>query len=168
LGLTHSLGLECGLVRMGPFLCCIRADDIFCKKNQTMRCLIFSKSGRCNGQKIRPNGYLTQKSIFKIFFNPRHPENILETMINLFIAYKNLKIISKPEINLKKNLPELRYFLGYFKVKKSPNMNSPHQMEPFNRKIECFGALNLHQQYFLSLHLNPTTSLFSLKLMTKK
>jgi hypothetical protein len=82
-------------------------------------------------------------------------------MINLFIAYKNLKIISKPKINLKKNLPELRYFVGYFKVKKSPNMNSPHQMEPFNRKIERFGALNLHQQYFF-LHLNPTTSFSSL------
>jgi hypothetical protein len=38
-------------------------------------------------------------------------------------------------------------------------MNSPHQMEQFDIKIERFGGLNLHQQYFLSLRLNPATSL---------
>jgi hypothetical protein len=63
--------------------------------------LIFSKFGHCNGRKIRPNGSLTQKPIFKKNFDPKHSENTLETMINIFITYKNLKIISKPEINLK-------------------------------------------------------------------
>jgi len=50
---------------------------------------------------------LTQKSIFLKHFDPKHSENTLETMINLFIAYKNLKIISKPET---KNFSSLDIF----------------------------------------------------------
>ena len=42
-----------------------------------------------------------------------------------------------------KNQPEFRYvFSQTLKVKKIPNMNSPHQMKLFDTNIIHFGGLN--------------------------
>jgi hypothetical protein len=42
-------------------------------------------------------------------------------------------------------------FLGVFKVKKIPNLNSPHYTKYFDTKILHFGSLNLFQrQLFFS------------------
>jgi hypothetical protein len=37
-------------------------------------------------------------------------------------------------------------FLGVFKVKKIPNLNSPHYTKYFDTKILHFGSLNLFQR----------------------
>jgi hypothetical protein len=56
-------------------------------------------------------------------------------MINLFIALKNF-----PD---NQNQPELRsVFFTNFKGKTTLNINSLHQMKPFDTKIICFGSLN--------------------------
>jgi len=39
-------------------------------------------------------------------------------------------------------------FFTNFKVKKTPNMNSTHQIEPFDTNIIRFGGLNWCQQHF--------------------
>jgi hypothetical protein len=57
---------------------------------------------------------------------------------------KNPKHLSKnqtqPEI---KNQPKVRFvFSQNFKIKKTPNINSMHQMEQFDTKIFHFNGLN--------------------------
>jgi len=60
-------------------------------------------------------------------------------MINLSMVSKNLKNQNQPEI---KNLLEFIYvFSQNLKVKKTPNMNSHHQMEPFDTNIDSCGGL---------------------------
>ena len=65
---------------------------------------------------------------------------------------KSKKPKPKPET---KNLLEFKYvFLVIFKVKKIHNLNPPHHMEPFDIKINRFGATN---GSFLSLSRNLAT-----------
>lgn len=48
-----------------------------------------------------------------------------------------------------KNQTELKYvFSRTLKVKKTRNMNSPHQMKLFDVNIIYFGGLNRYQRYF--------------------
>jgi len=48
-----------------------------------------------------------------------------------------------------RNQPEfISVFSRMLKVKKIPNMNSPNQMEPFNKNIIRFGGLIRCQQHF--------------------
>jgi len=62
-------------------------------------------------------------------------------MINIFMALKKpSKNQNQPKF---KNQTELIYvFSRTLKVKKTPNMNLPHQIESFDTNIVRFGGLN--------------------------
>jgi len=63
-------------------------------------------------------------------------------VINSSIASKNQRF-SRAQI----------CFLGNLNVKESHNMNSTHQMKPYDTKIDSFGGLSQLEQHFLSTKL---------------
>jgi hypothetical protein len=86
------------------------------------------------------------KTYFSTHFLPKTAIKHIRNCDNPIIVLKNQKIISKTEINPKSNQAQICFFTN-FKGKKTPNMNSHHQMEPFDTNINCFGVNNI----FLSL-----------------
>jgi hypothetical protein len=68
-------------------------------------------------------------------------------MINLSIALKNC-FKNQNQFKSKNQLKTHTCFFTNFKGKKTLGMNFPHQMEPFDPYIVCFGSLNWCQQHF--------------------
>ena len=88
------------------------------------------------------------RNSFLTYFDSKHPEDILGTLLKQSILSKNTKIDRKPKINSKPKIFLSLYF--FFQGKKTHNLNSHHHMKPFDIKINCFGGLNLsQQQHFL-------------------
>jgi len=84
--------------------------------------------------------------------------NLVKPIHSLKNIKNHPKTLNQPET---KRFSEPRYvFIGIFKVK-TPILNSPHHMKPFNIKIDCFGGLNLPQQQ-LSLFKPKFNDLLSL------
>jgi hypothetical protein len=72
---------------------------------------------------------------FSTYFDQKHLKNTLGAMTSKNKNKNHPKncINSKPKIKLGLDL--------FFQGKTILNMNSPHQMEPFNTNINCFGGL---------------------------
>jgi hypothetical protein len=99
---------------------------------------------------------------WKLIFQPILTQNIIETVINLSMASKNPNSKNK---NIWNQLEFEFVFFMNFKGKKTLNINSPLQIEPFDTNIIRFCDLNRLQWYFfffLSLKFNDF-SLLSLK-----
>jgi len=116
------------------------------------------KSSHCGCWKNRVF-FFSPKISFQPIFDPKHPENILETLLNQSMPTQKptnrLKTWNPPKIKI---LLELRsVVLGVFKVKKTLKCNPPHHMEPFNTKINRFVARISPNNHFLFLGWNPTT-----------
>jgi hypothetical protein len=80
---------------------------------------LYPDSRHCGGWKIKARYFFGQKTIFQLFFDPQHLENIIDTLINPSMALKKpekyLKIWNQPKA---KNLLELKFVvLSAFKVK---------------------------------------------------
>jgi len=113
--------------------------------------------------------FFPSKNLFSTRFWPKthrkHARNLIKP--NHYLQ-KPKKTSLKPET---KNLPRLRdVFLGIFKIKKkTPNLNHPHYMEPFDTKLYVLVSWIFPNDNFLSLSHNPaTTSLSSTRKRTEK
>jgi hypothetical protein len=83
------------------------------------------------------------QSIFAPNTSKKHFRNFGKPICNL------QKPTSKPKI--KKNSWAQICFLGTSRLKKTPNLNSPHHVRPFDTKTNRFGGRNRHNNNFLSL-----------------
>jgi hypothetical protein len=123
------------------------------QSRQHMTCRLGNlKSSHCGRWKNRVFVFSSKISFQPIFY-PKHPENILETLLNQSMPTQKptnrLKTRNPPKIKI---LLELRsVVLCVFKVKKHLNVTPPHHMEPFNTKINHFVARISPNNHFLFL-----------------
>ena len=103
--------------------------------------------------------FFTWKLIFQLILT----QNIIEIVINLSMASKNPNSKNKNILNQ----PEFEFvFFMNFKGKKTLNINSPLQIEPFDTNIIRFCDLNRFQRFFF-LFIIKIQRLFSLVSQTR-
>ena len=90
--------------------------------------------------------FFNSKTSFSTHFDSKHFQNHYKYINGL---KKQKKIISKTKMNSKpKNKSSSDFFFMNFKRKKTHNMNSLYQMEPFHTNIGYFNGINRCYQYF--------------------
>jgi len=131
----------------------------FAKKNR--RHIVYNclESGHCGGWK-------NKTLVFLIYFDSNHLENTLGTLFNQSIAFKNLKIIQKPIINLKSKIFQSSglFFIGVFKVRKHLIITLLIIWNKINIKINRFRAWNHRQERLYLFQLKSQDPLLSLPL----